>query len=522
MKTAIITMATENYLKWAPTWIDSVKKHYPGAHIKIYTINCTARFCGIVTRKLNIQTDPGRYGRVKVTYLKGQCIKNTLRRDFERVIWLDITAIFRAPVEAPEGCGVALVYRGGQGVLEYCAELQVWEDLKEACRYDALCKQAKEAWYSDQAALRGFPDALRLPHPDYCNLEYDESARSWSARGPGTPPNNGIHSEGDEAYALRRFRDDLYKPKPRILAFIDDRIWCFKSTADRIMEALSHKYEFVPVHDVAERRRIREGDYDLVWSRAAAHRVAPLLDYRPEYTSRVISSITTGGKLLENRVEKHFRLEGQLGVICQNSASVAALSGDPRNGKTFLIPNGVDLQEYRPEVYPDIFTAGFAGRTTPRKADVQKGYSDFVMPACEAANVPLVTASQGSGQLSREDMPGFYNSVSVVLQPSDAEGCSNTIMEAMACGRVCIITRVGYHGERCDGRIDSPGAEVIFVNRDAEEISEVMMRLRSDNKTYNRISRNARAFAELHSWDRQIQLFDDAFGWGIRVTKNGC
>ena len=53
---------------------------------------------------------------------------------------------------------------------------------------------------------------------------------------------------------------------------------------------------------------------------------------------------------------------------------------------------------------------------------------------------------------SREDVPQLLSALDVFVLPSLAEGISNTILEAMACGLPVVATRVGGNEELVRGR----------------------------------------------------------------------
>ena len=84
-------------------------------------------------------------------------------------------------------------------------------------------------------------------------------------------------------------------------------------------------------------------------------------------------------------------------------------------------------------------------------------------------------------------------------------------MEAMSSGIPCIISRVGYHGENCEDNHN-----VLFVDRDKEQVKEALIKLK-DKEFYDKISKNARDFAENHSWEIMADKFKETFQ---QILKN--
>lgn len=72
--------------------------------------------------------------------------------------------------------------------------------------------------------------------------------------------------------------------------------------------------------------------------------------------------------------------------------------------------------------------------------------------------------------------------------------CSNTLMEACACGVPIITTAcAGYHGEQM---VD--GENVLFCERSTESITECINKLINDKNLYNKLCKGSRKFAEDH------------------------
>src|SRR5690625_4608577 len=120
---------------------------------------------------------------------------------------------------------------------------------------------------------------------------------------------------------------------------------------------------------------------------------------------------------------------------------------------TALIPNGIDLQQWRYNYLPrnTRFVVGFTANVTSKQERNIKGY-DLVAQACKELGVPLLSLRKGVNQLANNDMQGeFYNKIDCLVHPvlEAKEGSSNTIMEALACGvPVITTTAAGFHGEQ--------------------------------------------------------------------------
>jgi len=171
--------------------------------------------------------------------------------------------------------------------------------------------------------------------------------------------------------------------------------------------------------------------------------------------------------------------------------------GKRANPRTYLIPNGLDLDEWKP-VKPKRgrtkFIAGFVGNvSTPEYRD-HKGY-DLVIDACKQTGIELISALYGENQIPHEKMQSeFYHKISVLIHPTKSEGCSNTIMEALACGVPVITTRTaGYHGEML-----KDSKNVLFCERTVESIVDCINRLKDDKKLFNKLKKESRKFAEQH------------------------
>lgn len=179
------------------------------------------------------------------------------------------------------------------------------------------------------------------------------------------------------------------------------------------------------------------------------------------------------------------------------------------NGKIFKIPNGLDLNYWKPNyIYPKTFTVGFAGNVLTPEFRLHKGF-DLVQTACRNLNIPLLTAFYRNKQIKHENMlEDFYNKVSVLVLPTLSEGSSGVIMEAMACGVPVITTKTaGFHGEQLEN-----GFNVLFVDRQVESIESAIATIRDNPQVFQMLSKSGRIFAEEnHNIDRVAGEYSNIF-----------
>lgn len=172
------------------------------------------------------------------------------------------------------------------------------------------------------------------------------------------------------------------------------------------------------------------------------------------------------------------------------------------NSNVYLIPNGIDLNIWsfkeRPLKSKDALTVGFVGNVSSSKKVEYKGYS-IVESVCKELNFPLKKALYMKEQIPHNKMQErFYDKIDILVLLTDGEGCSNTIMECLACGVPVITTReAGFHGETMEHNKD-----VFFCGKDRESLFVQLMYL-SHSRDHSRdllkeVAIEGRIFAEKH------------------------
>jgi len=140
-----------------------------------------------------------------------------------------------------------------------------------------------------------------------------------------------------------------------------------------------------------------------------------------------------------------------------------------KNGlKVVYTANGVDTQIFRCISRPPIGKKIIIGYSGSKAHDWRKGVSKFILPAAEKANVKVKIAMLSTNKyVPLTDMYKFYNRLDCYICASSSEGMSLSVLEAAACGRPIITTRVGGCTE-----IIKENETGFFVQRNTKEISD--------------------------------------------------
>ena len=177
-------------------------------------------------------------------------------------------------------------------------------------------------------------------------------------------------------------------------------------------------------------------------------------------------------------------------TVVRRAAAVVAVSDFLRReleaklpearGKTHVIDSGVDLERFRPSPPPNGGAPAFlcVGSLTPRKNVVRlagafgrlgRGTLTFV------GDGPEREALQGrpgvflAGRVPYGEVPTWIARSTVVCQPSLVEPFGQALLEAMACGRPVVATRIGGPPEFVD-----PEAGVLVDPADEEELAAAL------------------------------------------------
>ena len=174
-----------------------------------------------------------------------------------------------------------------------------------------------------------------------------------------------------------------------------------------------------------------------------------------------------------------------------------------------LTENGVDTELFCPAKPVNIdreipLILSFSGSKEIAKHDYLKGFSEFIEPLNELPNVQVLElGGRGEQQVSREAMPALYNQTDLYICASTSEGFSQSVLEASACGRGIVSTRVGG----CEDLIEE-GSNGFFINRNLEQIKQVISSLAADRQLVRRLGENNRRIVmERYAWNIKVKAW---------------
>ena len=203
----------------------------------------------------------------------------------------------------------------------------------------------------------------------------------------------------------------------------------------------------------------------------------------------------SGGMIVDdkNKADRYNGELAQVGAVIATNNQLCDIAKEC-NENAFLVPNGCDLDHFKPaETNSDRqFTMGFAGNIWGQGLNY-KGYLYYVKAMTSLfGQVKSKAVLHAHSQLKHEDMPkGFYHEIDCLVLPTMGEGCSNVVMEALACGVPVLITKVGYHGEMLED-----GKNCLFIERDEKDIEEKVLMLKNNPALRTEIAENGRKFAK--------------------------
>ena len=201
-----------------------------------------------------------------------------------------------------------------------------------------------------------------------------------------------------------------------------------------------------------------------------------------------------------------------------------------KEDRIVVILNGVDIVRFKPLSSPkkdEEIIVGYIGSLTHVKG-VKYLIQAMRQVIQKLPNVKLLIIGEGElqtdiarlcqelkiedcvkfiGEINSRNMPEAINSLDVVVLPSLSENMPLVMLEAMACGKVFVGTRVGAIPEVIENYVDG----IIVEPKDVDALSDAIISVLSDKTLKEKIERNARRKAEGYSWDVTVSKLEKMF-----------
>lgn len=290
--------------------------------------------------------------------------------------------------------------------------------------------------------------------------------------------------------------------KYNILIVYDVTGWAYYFRAKALMKYAPEDFSVTISSSFKE--LLNERDFDLIFFLPFSH-VSQLTEYcnQTEKNPVIITSFNVGWGYANNWL-KEARENSDAVII--NNFQMWDKSG--RLSNTFYLPNGVDRNIFRYEVpvenrKPRLL---WCGSEFHRKI---KGYDDILIPLRDKLkrhglelDLRLVS-STGRIQYSRQQMAEWYNTGTVYICASLAEGTPNPALEAASCGCTIVSTPVGNMPELIEHGING-----YIVKWDTENFLEHAL---AAIKHQAVLTQNMQKIIESWSWANRSEEFYGLF-----------
>lgn len=218
-------------------------------------------------------------------------------------------------------------------------------------------------------------------------------------------------------------------------------------------------------------------------------------------------------------------------AICSTSNDMAVEIKNYYNGKVVLTPFGVDTERFKmdtPILQKEYITIGIT-KNLEKIYGINYLIEAFAQICSKEEDLRLLIVGDGKekqnlqqlckekgivnkvsfvGRVANNDIPKYINQMDIVCFPSLSESFGVAAVEAQACGRPVIATRVGGLKEividNYNGYLIEPG--------NIEDIKEKIMFMIKDKKKMKEFSKNAREYVQKnYNWYDNAKIMSDLY-----------
>ena len=217
--------------------------------------------------------------------------------------------------------------------------------------------------------------------------------------------------------------------------------------------------------------------------------------------------VATGESIISFRTDdsefKHY-VRGVISVSSKN-VNESVNAGLTTIEKCIVLPNAIDSNEFykmdreqcrkQLGIKDDEFVVGQVGTVCHRKgsmrisAAIDKCHDEKIRSfflGRTSTEIPNCKGIIKLGFVNHVDVPIYLNAADVYCLPSLAEGCSNSIVEAMACGLPIISSNLPFNEDILD-----EGNAILVDPNSVEQISDAILKLKQDPQLRELMSENS-------------------------------
>jgi len=112
------------------------------------------------------------------------------------------------------------------------------------------------------------------------------------------------------------------------------------------------------------------------------------------------------------------------------------------------------------------------------------------------------------GQVRQRDLPRWYHMADMYISPSHVDGSSVSLLEALACGKPCLVSDIPGNREWIEGGVNG----WLFRDGDADDLAEKILQAIKNKRSFRKIGLSARKTAEQRAdWKKNFDKLLDAY-----------
>lgn len=248
--------------------------------------------------------------------------------------------------------------------------------------------------------------------------------------------------------------------------------------------------------------------YGHFWSSIAALLPISIKQRLPLFGASGEENVSLYDKFSEKeKNELRERINGLISVSSKNSSECVSLKLID-DAKVRVIPNAVDLDLFKTEgkgkcrealgINSTDFVVGFMGQFVSRKGtlrldDALKKIGDNDIKAMfigSGVEEPTYDNIIFKGRLDHDAIPKYLTACDVFVLPTENEGCSNAIVEALACGLPVISTDAPFNYDILNGN-----NSIMIDCHNIDQIADYILKLKNNKELREKLSTGAKVKA---------------------------